>query len=52
MASHPILSHIVDDFGVEYVGVEHFNYLRDVLKKFHGVLFNMAGKKIAGIGIK
>jgi hypothetical protein len=43
---------IVDDFGVEYVGIEHFNHLLDVLKKFHGVQFNMAGDKFAGINIK
>ncbi len=43
---------IVDDFGVEYVGLEYFNHLRDVLKKFHGVQFNMAGNKFAGIDIK
>ncbi len=28
---------IVDDFGIEYVGLEHFTYLLDILKKFHGV---------------
>jgi hypothetical protein len=43
---------IVDDFGVEYVGLEHFTHLLDVLKKFHGVQFNMAGDKSAGIHIK
>jgi hypothetical protein len=43
---------IVDDFGVEYVGIEHFTHLLDVLKKFHGVQFNMAGDKFAGINIK
>jgi hypothetical protein len=50
---HPIqFCLIVDDFGVEYVGIEHFNHLLDVLKKFHGVQFNMAGDKFAGINIK
>jgi hypothetical protein len=50
---HPIqFSLIVDDFGAEYVGIEHFNHLRDVLKKFHGVQFNMAGNKFVGIDIK
>jgi hypothetical protein len=34
---------IVDDFGVEYVGQEHFTYLLDILKKFHGIQYNMAG---------
>jgi hypothetical protein len=43
---------IVDDFGVEYVGIEHFNHLLEVLKKFHGVQFNMAGDKFVGINIK
>jgi hypothetical protein len=43
---------IVDDFGVEYVGIKHFNHLLDVLKKFHGVQFNMAGDKFVGINIK
>jgi hypothetical protein len=43
---------IVDDFCVEYVGLEHFTHLLDVLKKFHGVQVNMAGDKFAGIDIK
>jgi hypothetical protein len=43
---------IVDDFGIEYVGIEHFNFLLDLHKKFHGVQFNMAGDKFAGISIK
>ncbi len=43
---------IVDDFGVEYVGIEHFNHLLDLLKKYHGVQFNMTGDKFAGIHIK
>jgi hypothetical protein len=34
---------IVDDFGVEYVGIEHFNHLLNLLKKCHGVQSNMAG---------
>jgi hypothetical protein len=42
---------IVDDFGVEYVEIEQFNHLLDLLKKFHGVQFNMAGDKFAGIDI-
>jgi hypothetical protein len=43
---------IVNDFGVEYVGIEHFNCLLNILKKYHGVQFNMAGNKLAGIAIK
>jgi hypothetical protein len=43
---HPIqFCLIVDDFGVEYVGLKHFNHLHNVLKKFYGVQFNMAGNK-------
>jgi hypothetical protein len=42
----------VDDFGVEYVGIEHFNFLIALLKKYHGVKVNMAGDKLAGISIK
>ena len=43
---------IVDDFGVEYVGEAHFDFLLNVLKKYHGVQFNMSGDKFAGISIK
>jgi hypothetical protein len=32
--------------------MEHFNHLCNVLKKFHGIQFNMAGNKFAGIDIK
>jgi hypothetical protein len=42
----------VDEFGVEYVGVEHLDYLLNLLKKFHGIQFNMAGNKLAGISIQ
>jgi hypothetical protein len=50
---HPIqLCLIVDDFGIEYVGIEHFNHLLDLLKKNHRVQFNMAGDKFAGINIQ
>ena len=28
---------IVDDFGVEYVGIEHFNHLLEVLQWYHQV---------------
>jgi hypothetical protein len=42
---------IVDNFGVEYVGLEHFTFLVDLLKKHHGVQLNMAGNKLAGIAI-
>jgi hypothetical protein len=42
----------VDDFGVEYVGIEHFNHLLMLLKKYHQIQTNMAGDKIAGINIQ
>jgi hypothetical protein len=51
MAASPILPH-VDDFGVKHVGIEHFNFLLALLKRYHGVHFNMAGDKLAGISIK
>jgi hypothetical protein len=50
---HPIqFSLIVNDFGVEYMGIKHFNFLLDILKKYHRVQFNMASDKLAGIAIK
>jgi hypothetical protein len=42
----------VDDFGVKYVGIEHFNFLLELLNKFHGVQCNMAQDKLAGIAIQ
>jgi len=43
---------IVDNFGIKYVGLEHFTYLLKILKKFHGVQYNMASNKFAGINIE
>ncbi len=43
---------IVDDFGVEYVGIEHFNHLLAVLQWYHQVQTNMAGNKIAGLNVQ
>ena len=43
---------IVDDFGVEYVGIEHFNHLLTLLKKYHQIQTNMVGDKIAGINVQ
>ncbi len=43
---------IVDDFGVEYVGIEHFNHLSMLLKTYHQIQTNMAGNKIAGINVQ
>ncbi len=50
---HPIqFCLIVDDFGVEYVGIEHFNHLLTLLKKYHQIQTNMAGNKIVGINVQ
>jgi hypothetical protein len=43
---------IIDNFCVEYVGLEHFNYLLGILKKFYGVQYNMAGDKFSGMDIE
>jgi hypothetical protein len=43
---------IVDDFGVEYVGIEHFNHLLVALQQYHQVQTNMAGNKIAGLNVQ
>jgi hypothetical protein len=43
---------IKDNFGIKYVGLEHFNYLLGILKKFHGIQYNMAGNKFAGMDIE
>jgi hypothetical protein len=42
---------IVDNFGIKYVGLKHFNHLLDLLKKYHGVQVNMAGDKLASMDI-
>ncbi len=34
------------------MGLEHFTYLLNILKKFHGVKYNMAGNKFAGMDIE
>ncbi len=43
---------IMDVFGVKYAGIEHFNFLLELLKKIHGVQCSMAGNKLAGIAIQ
>jgi hypothetical protein len=43
---------IVDNFGIKYVGLEHFNYFLGILKKFHGIQNNMAGNKFADMDIE
>jgi hypothetical protein len=40
---------IVDDVGVEYVGIEHFIHLLTVLQRYHQVQTNMADNKIFGL---
>jgi hypothetical protein len=39
---------IIGNFGVKYIGQEHFNYLLGILKEFHGVQYNVAGNKFVG----
>jgi hypothetical protein len=34
------------------VGLEHLTYLLNILKKFYGSQYNMAGDKIAGMDIE
>jgi hypothetical protein len=43
---------IIDNFGVEYVGIEHFNHLLAVLQRYHQVQTNMAGNKIVGLNVQ
>ncbi len=43
---------IVSDFGVEYVGIEHFNHLLLVLQRYHQVQTNMAGDKIVCLNVQ
>ncbi len=43
---------IIDDFGVEYMGIEHFNHLLLVLQRYCQVQTNMAGNKIAGLDVQ
>ncbi len=42
----------MDNFGVEYVGIEYFNHLLMLLTKYHQIQTNMAGNKIVGINIQ
>ncbi len=49
MAANSIFCLIVNDFGVEYVGIKHFDHLLGVLQWYHQVQTNMAGNKIAGL---
>jgi hypothetical protein len=37
---------------MKYVGLEPITYLLDILKKFHGVQYNMAGDEFAGMDIE
>ncbi len=34
------------------MGLEHFTFLLNILKKFHGVQYNMAGDKFAGMDLE
>ncbi len=43
---------IVDDFGIEYMGIEHFNHILLVLQRYHQVQTNIAGNKIVGLNVQ
>ena len=43
---------IVYDFGVEYVGKQHFDHLTNILKQYHNITRDWEGKKYAGIDLK
>ena len=43
---------IIDNFCVEYVGIEPFNHLLTLLKKYYHIQTNMVGNKIAGINVQ
>jgi hypothetical protein len=43
---------IINDFGVEYVGIKHFNHLLAVLQQYRQVQTNMAGNKIVGLNVQ
>ncbi len=50
---HPVqFCLIANNFGIEYVGIEHFNHLLTLLKKYHQIQTNMAGDKIVGINVQ
>ena len=44
-----LLTLIVDDFGIKYVGKEHANHLISVLKEHYVVEIDWLGKKYCGI---
>jgi hypothetical protein len=43
---------IVDEFGIENVGIKHFNHLLSVRQRYHHVQTNMAGSKIVGSNVQ
>jgi hypothetical protein len=43
---------MVDDFGVEYVGIKQIKHLLWVLQSYHQVQINMAGNKIVGLNVQ
>jgi hypothetical protein len=43
---------IIANLGIKNIGIEHFNHLLDLLKKYHGVQVNMMGDKLVGMDIK
>ena len=50
--THPItFTLVVDDFGVKYEKLEHFNHLRDALRTQYEVTTDMTGSKYLGLTI-
>ena len=49
-ANHVVLS--IDDFGIEYVGDEHVQYLQRVLEEHYTITTDWKGEKIAGIDLE
>ena len=43
---------VVDDFGVKYIGNEHFNHLRDALRDLYEITIDMTGSKYLGMTIE
>ena len=42
---------IVDNFGVEYVGLQHTHHLRNVIQKHYDIAKNRKGDLYAGINL-
>ena len=43
---------VVDDFGVKYVGIEHFHHLQNALCDLYEITIDMTGSKYLGMTIE